>query len=243
MRLELSRPKYRCEVISLGANTDPYQPLERELGITRQILETLRDFRQPVGIVSKSSLVERDIDILSHMAQQGLVQVFISVDTLDTDLARKLEPRAPAPYRRLKAIQRLSEAGIPRGTLVAPVIPFLNDKDIEKVLEAAHQAGATMAGYIMLRLPNEVRELFKSWLERHYPLKAAHVMARIRDVRGGRESDPRFGSRMKSEGLFAEMIPKRFANACRRLGLYDGKRNALDTSKFRVPDQEQMSLF
>ncbi len=242
LRRELAHPKYRCEVISLGANTDPYQPVERQLGITREILETLRDFRHPVGVVSKSSLVERDIDILAPMAEKGLARVFISIDTLDPEIARKLEPRAVAPLRRIETLRRLSAAGIPCGTLVAPVIPFLNDKDMERVLETAQAAGATMAGYVMLRLPNEVRELFKAWLERHYPLKAAHVMARVRDVRGGRESDPRFGSRMTGEGLFAEMIRKRFDNACRRLGLNDGKRNGLDTSKFRVPEQEQMPL-
>jgi DNA repair photolyase len=242
LREELSRQGYRCELISLGANTDPYQPIEREHRITRGILEVLWEFRHPVGIVTKGSLVERDLDLLAPMAREGLAQVFISIGTLDGEIARTLEPRAAAPYRRVETVRRLSERGVPCGVLVAPTIPFLNDKDLETVLEAASEAGATMAGYTLLRLPWEVKDLFKDWLERNFPLKAAHIMARIRDMRGGRDNDPEFGSRMRGEGQFADLIRKRFDIACRRLGLNSGKRNQLDTNKFRRPGPAQMAL-
>ena len=243
LRKKLSRPGYRCELISLGANTDPYQPIEREYRITRGILEVLWEFRHPVGIVTKGSLVERDLDLLEPMAREGLVQVFVSIGSLDGEVARTLEPRAAAPYRRVETIRRLSARGVPCGTLVAPIIPFLNDKDMETVLEAVSEAGARTAGYTLLRLPWEVRELFKDWLERHYPLKATRVMARIREMRGGRENDPNFGSRMKGEGQFAELLRKRFDIACRRLGLNAGERNRLDTTRFRRPGPEQGILF
>jgi DNA repair photolyase len=243
LREELSRPGYRCELISLGANTDPYQPIERERRITRGILEVLREFRHPVGIVTKGSLIERDLDLLEPMAREGLVQVFVSIGTLDGEIARTLEPRAAAPYRRVETVRRLSERGVPCGTLVAPIIPFLNDKDMEAVLETVSEAGARMAGYTLLRLPWEVKGLFKDWLERHYPLKAKHVMARIRDMRGGRDNDPRFGSRMKGEGEYADLLRKRFDLACKRLGLNAGGRNRLDTTKFRRPDPPQWNLF
>ena len=243
LREELSQPNYRCEVISLGANTDPYQPIEREHRITRSILEVLWEFRNPVGIVTKGSLIERDLDLLGPMAREKLVHVFISVGSLDSEIARTLEPRAAAPYRRIETVRRLSAAGVPVGVLVAPIIPFLNDKDMEGVLEAASHAGATMAGYTLIRLPWEVGELFKNWLERHHPLKAEHVMARIRDMRGGRENDPRFGSRMRGEGQFAELLRNRFAIACRRLGLNEGGRNQLDAARFRRTAPEQGVLF
>ena len=243
LRKELSRPGYRCELIALGANTDPYQPIEREHRITRGVLEVLREFRNPVGIVTKGSLIERDLDLLAPMAREGLVQVFVSIGSLDGEIARTLEPRAAAPYRRVETIRRLSESGVPCGTLVAPIIPFLNDKDMEAVLEAVSEAGARMAGYTLLRLPWEVKDLFKGWLERHYPLKAKHVMARIHDMRGGRDNDPRFGSRMKGEGQFAELLRRRFELTCRRLGLNAGGRNRLDTTKFRRLDPQQGKLF
>jgi len=243
LREELSRPGYRCEVIALGANTDPYQPVEREQRITRAILEVLREFRHPVGIVSKGSLIERDLDLLAPMAEEGLVHVFISLGTLDGEIARTLEPRAAAPYRRVETLRRLSERGVPCGVLVAPIIPFLNDKDLESALAAAREAGARMAGYTIIRLPWEVKGLFKDWLERHYPMKAAHVMARIREMRGGRENDPEFGSRMTGEGAFAQLIEKRFELACRQLGLNTEERNRLDTKKFRKPGPAQMDLF
>lgn len=243
LREELSRPGYRCELISLGANTDPYQPAERRHRITRGVLEVLHEFRHPVGIVTKGSLIERDLDLLESMAGDGLVQAFISIGSLDSEIARTLEPRAAAPYRRVETIRRLAARGVPCGVLVAPLIPFLNDKDMESVLEASAAAGASMAGYTVLRLPWEVKDLFKSWLERNYPLKAAHIMARVRDMRGGRENDPEFGSRMKGEGQFAELLRNRFSIACNRFGLNADKRNRLDSGKFRRPASSQGSLF
>jgi DNA repair photolyase len=252
LRKELSKPGYRCEVISLGANTDPYQPAERKLRITRAVLEVCAEFNQPVGIVTKNAMVERDLDILVPMAQRRLVNVFLSVNSLDHDIARRLEPRCSAPARRLQALRTLSQAGVPVGVLVAPVIPFLNDDQIEAVLEAAFVAGATQAGYVVLRLPYEVKTLFRDWLERHYPLKAKHVMSRVHEMRGGRDNDPHFGSRMRGQGEFAELLAQRFAIAKRRFG-YDVRgrmlRNApLDTTLFRVPAPAaaatgQMSLF
>jgi len=249
LRKELAKPGYRCEVISLGANTDPYQPAERKLNITRGILDVCAEFNQPVGIVTKNALVERDLDILVPMAQKHLVNVFVSVNNLDHEIARRLEPRCVAPQRRLEAIRTLSQAGVPVGVLVAPVIPFLTDDQIEAVLEAAFEAGATQAGYVVLRLPYEVKTLFRDWLERHYPLKAKHVMSRVQELRGGRDNDPNFGSRMRGQGAFAELLARRFEIARRRIG-YDTRsrmlRNAsLDTTLFRVPAQvvKQMSLF
>lgn len=249
LRRELSMPGYRCEVISLGANTDPYQPAERGLNITRGVLQVCAEFNQPVGIITKNALVERDLDILVPMAQRRLVNVFISVNNLDHDIARRLEPRCVAPARRIAAIRTLAQAGVPVGVLVAPVIPFLTDDQIEAVLEAAYAAGATQAGYVMLRLPFEVKALFRDWLERHYPLKAKHVMSRVHELRGGRDNDPNFGSRMRGQGEFAELLSKRFAIAKRRIG-YEARdrmmRNAaLDTSLFRLPATagRQMNLF
>ncbi len=249
LRKELSKPGYVCDVISLGANTDPYQPAERKLNITRGILEVCNEFNQPLGIVTKNALIERDLDILTAMAQKNLVNVFISVNNLDHEIARRLEPRCVAPQRRIAAIRALAQAGVPVGVLVAPVIPFLTDDQIEAVLEAAFEAGATQAGYVMLRLPFEVKTLFRDWLERHYPLKAKHVMSRVHELRGGRDNDPNFGSRMRGQGEFAELLAKRFAIAKRRIG-YESRdrmlRNALlDTTLFRVPAQatQQMSLF
>jgi len=244
LRKELSKPGYRCELIALGANTDPYQPVEREYRITRGILEVLAEFHHPVGIVTKSSLVERDIDILSDMAKENLAHVFVSITTLDADLARAMEPRAVAPYRRIETLRRLSEAGIPCGVLMAPVIPFVNDKDLEAVLEAAAEAGATMAGYVMLRLPLEVKTLFRDWLERHVPLRARHVMSCVRDLREGRENDSEFGARMRGKGQFAALIKRRFAIACKRFELSNGERFVLDTSRFRSQYAEkQLGLF
>ena len=243
LREELSKPSYRCEAIALGANTDPYQPIEREYRITRGILEILSECEHPVGIVTKSSMVERDLDLLAPMAEKKLVKVFVSVTTLDHEIARKLEPRAAAPARRLQTIKTLSEAGVPCGVLTAPVIPFLTDSGIEKVLEAAHEAGATLAGYVLLRLPYEIKDLFKDWLNHHYPLKAQHVMSRVREMRGGRENDPQFGSRMRGEGEFAELLAKRFKIACKRLGL-NQRDWELDTTQFRKPESGgQLAMF
>lgn len=245
LREELSKPSYRCEVISLGANTDPYQPIERGLKITRGILEVCAEFNQPVGIVTKNAMVERDIDILAPMAKKNLASVFVSCNNLDHDLARRLEPRCSAPTRRLEAMRRLSDAGIPVGVLAAPVIPFLTDHQIEPVLEAAWAHGARSAGYVLMRLPWEVKDLFREWLERNYPLKAKHVMSRVHDMRGGRDNDPNFGSRMKGEGELAKLLAQRFQIACERLGYNAGRRNrSLDTAQFRRPGRkEQLSLF
>ncbi len=240
---ELSRPGYVCETIALGTNTDPYQPVERKWRITRSLLEVAAKFNQPVGIVTKNALVERDLDILAPMAQRGLVAVFVSVTTLDHHLARRLEPRASAPARRIEAIRRLSEAGVPVGVMFAPVIPFLNDFALESVLDAASSAGARQAGYILLRLPYEVKQIFRDWLECHYPLKAAHVMSRVHAMRGGRDNDPDFGSRMVGKGEFAELLGKRFRIACKRFGLNLNARK-LDVSRFRRPAPGgQMDLF
>ena len=247
LREELSRPGYRCEVISLGANTDPYQPIERKYQITRGILEVCAEFNQPVGIVTKNAMVERDLDILAPMARKNLVNVFISVNNLDHDLARLLEPRCPAPLRRLQAMRKLSEAGVPVGVLVAPVIPFLNDHQIEPALEAAWAHGARQAGYVLMRLPWEVKDLFREWLERNYPLKAKHVMSRVHAMRGGRDNDPGFGSRMRGTGELAALLAQRFKKACARLGFNDDRmmRNReLDTTRFRAPARDgQLALF
>jgi DNA repair photolyase len=251
LRRELSKPGYKCELIALGANTDPYQPAERSRGITRGILEVCAEFNQPVGIVTKSALVERDIDILAPMAKKGLAEVFVSVTTLDHELARRMEPRCTAPARRLQAVRALADAGIPAGVMVAPIVPFLNDHEIETIIEAAAAHGAQRAGYVLMRLPYEVKTLFRDWLERHYPLKAAHVMSRVQAMRGGRDNDPEFGSRMRGAGEFAELLKQRFNVACKKSGLNqarrgegdnDGKKR--DTTQFRVPGAaKQGSLF
>jgi DNA repair photolyase len=235
LRKELSAPGYRCSVISLGANTDPYQPAERELCITRSILEVLVEFQHPFTIVTKNALVERDVDLIAPMAARNLARVFVSVTNLDAELARKLEPRAAAPYRRLEAIRRLTSSGVPCGVLVAPVIPFLNDGDLEAIVAAAADAGARWAGYIVLRLPHELKNLFKGWLDHHHPQRAERIMARIRDLRGGKENDPRFGVRMAGTGEYAQLIRQRFERACRDNGLASGGRTELDTQAFRVP--------
>jgi DNA repair photolyase len=249
LRKELSRPGYCCEVISLGANTDPYQPIEKKLGITRGILEVCAEFNQPVGIVTKNAMVERDLDVLAPMAKKNLVNVYLSVNSLDHEIARRMEPRCSAPARRLQAVRALADAGVRVGVLVAPIVPFINDGEIEAVLQAAHAAGACDAGYVLLRLPFEVKALFRDWLERHYPLKAKHVMSRVHAMRGGRDNDPAFGSRMRGEGEFAELLSRRFAIAKRRIGFEERSRmlrNAtLDTSRFRAPAPStgQLDLF
>ena len=240
---ELSSARYECRTIALGTNTDPYQPVERKWKITRSVLEVAKRFNQPVGIVTKNALVERDLDILAPMAQKGMAEVFISVTTLDHQLARLMEPRASAPSRRIAAIKRLSDAGVPSGVMFAPVVPFLTDAALESVLEAAAAAGATRAGYILLRLPYEVKHLFRDWLQQHYPLKAAHVMSRVHEMRDGRDNDPDFGSRMVGKGEFSQFLRKRFDLACRRFGL-NIERHVLDTSQFRRPGNlDQLELF
>jgi DNA repair photolyase len=241
---ELARPGYRCQPIALGSNTDPYQPQERKLGITRGILEVLARCRHPVTIVTKSAAVARDLDLLAPMAADGLAGVAVSITTLDPGLARTLEPRAAAPRRRLETLRTVSATGVPTTVLVAPIIPGLNDHEIEAVLEAAAAAGAAHAGYVLLRLPHELRELFTAWLEAHAPLRAQHVLALIRQCRGGRLNDPNFGSRMRGRGAYAELIAKRFALAKRRLGL-DQPRLPLRTDLFQPPvtDRGQLRLF
>lgn len=235
LREELARPGHQVESIAIGVNTDCYQPIEREYRITRQVLEVLAGCEHPCSIVTKNALVERDLDLLVPMAQKNLVQVFVSVTTLDGELARRMEPRASAPRRRLEAIRRLSAEGVPVGVMAAPVIPFLTDSALESILEAAAKAGAESAGYVLMRLPWELRELFKDWLAHNYPLKAEHVMSRVRQMRGGRENDPNFGSRMRGEGLLAELLRKRFEVACARLGLNRERRRQLDCTRFKPP--------
>lgn len=241
LRRELRHSGYRCKVIALGTNTDPYQPIERKRKITRQVLTVLADLCHPVTIVTKSALVERDIDILADMARQQLTQVTLSITTFNRELARYMEPRATAPERRLEAMRRLAEAGIPTAVLVAPVIPGLNDDEIESILEACAHAGAQSAGYVFLRLPLEIKGLFQEWLTEHYPLKKQRVMSLIRQSREGRENDPRFGTRITGVGIYADLIARRFAVVCRRLGL---ERNgvALDTTSFKGYENSSVQL-
>lgn len=235
LRAELSKPGYRCEPIALGTNTDPYQPIEREWKITRQLIEVLAECEHPLTITTKGVLVERDLDLLAPMAAKHLARVYVSIAMLDRGLARKLDPRAPTPQRRLEMIKAISAAGIPVGVSVAPVIPQLTDKDLEAILEAAAAHGARCATWVMLRLPREVKDLFRDWLAQHYPLRAGHVMSLVRQIRGGRDNDPAFGSRMRGEGLFADLIARRFAVACKRLGLNEDRALRLDTTRFRPP--------
>ncbi|HYW92313.1 MAG TPA: PA0069 family radical SAM protein [Gammaproteobacteria bacterium] len=233
LRDELARPGYVCRPIALGGNTDIYQPAERRLGITRALLEVLWEYRHPLTLVTKSALVLRDVDLLSRMAEQALCQVMISVTTLDHGLARRMEPRAAAPLRRLEVIRRLAAAGIPVGVLVAPLIPVLTDPEMESILARARQAGASFAGYTLLRLPGEVAELFPEWLSHHRPGHAAHVMNAIRDTRGGRDSDGAFGRRMRGTGARANVIAQRFRLAHTRYRFAPAP--PLDTDAFRVP--------
>lgn len=243
LRAELARRGYQCSPIALGSNTDPYQPIEREWQITRQILDVMLECRHPVSIVTKSALIERDIDLLAQLARDDLVQVFISVTTLDSKIARKMEPRAAAPQRRLQAIERLNAAGVPCGVFAAPMIPFLTDAELEKILEAGHANGARSAGYTLLRLPYELKELFKDWLAVHYPLKAEHVMSRLRSMRGGKENDSEFGLRFSGDGQFAELLAQRFHMACVRLG-FNEEDSGLEIGLFRPAVLNgQMTLF
>ena len=241
---ELGRPSYRCAPIAMGTNTDPYQPVERELRITRGILEVLSAWNHPVTIVTKSALVARDADILSDMAARGLARVAVSVTSLDRRLARQMEPRAATPARRIETIGALSAAGIPTGVMAAPLIPALNDHEVEAILKAAAAAGARHAGWILLRLPLEIADLFQEWLAEAVPDRAARVMRLVRDTRGGRDYDPAFGTRMTGAGPVAAMIGRRFRLAARRLGL-DAPRTPLRTDLFRPPPRagDQLSLF
>jgi DNA repair photolyase len=244
LREAFSKRGYRPEPIALGANTDPYQPVERELGITRALLEVFRDFRHPVSIVTKGQLVLRDVDLLGELARDGLASVFVSVTSLDRTLARKMEPRAAAPERRLDAIAGLSGAGVPVGVLAAPMIPALNDHELERILEACHAAGARQAGYVFLRLPLEIKELFEGWLEEHFPARKARVLGLVRDARGGKLYDPEWGTRMRGTGPYAALLERRFAAACARLGFTE-RSFTLRTDLFRVPAaaSAQLSLW
>jgi DNA repair photolyase len=245
LREELSRRSYKCSAINLGANTDPYQPLERKLGVTRSILEVLAEAHHPVTIVTKGALVVRDLDVLSRLAAERLVKVFVSVTTLDDELKRRMEPRAASPRARLAAIGRLAEAGIPVGVMYAPVVPAINDHELEAVLDASAAAGATTAGYVLLRLPGEVKDLFFEWLELHFPDRAQKVQNRIHELRGGRDNDPRFGHRMRGQGPWADLLRRRFEAGCRKNGLGSHRNEPLTTELFRPPSRTpgQMDLW
>jgi DNA repair photolyase len=236
LRQELAAPSYMPSALALGVNTDAYQPCDRKLQLTRQVLEVLYECQHPVGLITKSSLIERDMDLLVPMAREHLAMAAITITTLDHDIARTLEPRAASPTRRLETIRRLADAGIPVSVSVAPIIPFVTDQDLEKILTAAFEAGATSAGYTILRLPWEVSPLFQQWLVTHFPERAERVMNRIRDMRGGKDYNADFNSRMRGEGLWADMIRQRFEKTLARLRVKKNSRfGTLDTSKFRKP--------
>ena len=231
---ELANPQYKPQTIAIGTNTDPYQPIEKSRRVMRAILEVLHRTSHPVAIVTKSNLVTRDIDLLAPMAAEGLAKVAISITTLDPDLARKMEPRAPTPAKRLEAIRQLSAAGIPVAVMVAPILPGLTDHEIEKILGAAWEAGAREAGYVLLRLPLEVKDLVRGWLEEHYPDKAKHVLSLVRSTRGGKDYDPSFGQRQVGTGPYAWTIGRRFEMAARRLG-FNERKIAMRTDLFDPP--------
>ena len=245
LRKALGKRGYKVSAINLGANTDPYQPIERTERITRGLIEVLAECNHPLTIVSKNALICRDIDLLAPLAEKKLVNVFISISQLDNELTRILEPRASTPANRLRAVRELAAAGIPTTVLVAPIIPFINDEFIERVLQAAHEAGAVCASYTVIRLPYEVKDLFKDWLASHFPDRAEHVMNRIRDMKGGRDNVSEFGERMRGTGIFAELIRQRFRKTCARLGLSAANLPTLDTTLFTPPRVEtaQQSLF
>ncbi len=242
LRQEMGRRAYVPNLINIGSATDCYQPVERELKLTRGLIELMNELNHPFSLVTKSGGVERDLDLIAPMAGRKLAAVYITVTTLDGELARKLEPRAAAPHRRLRTIRALADAGVPVGVSVAPQIPFVNE-DMEQVLDAAWQAGARSAFYTVVRLPWEVAPIFREWLELHYPQRAARIMARIHDMRNGKDYDSDFSSRMKGSGLWAELIRQRFEKACARLG-FNRERIELDLSQFRPPGADgQGSLF
>ncbi|KUY67903.1 radical SAM protein [Burkholderia cepacia] len=230
---EISRKRYVPEPIALGVNTDAYQPVERDLRITRSVIQVMHDRGLPFAAITKSSLIERDLDLLAPMAERKQVMAAVTITTLDADLARTLEPRAATPARRLRTIRALSEAGVPVGVSIAPMIPFVTEPDMERVLEACAEAGATHASYIILRLPWEVAPLFKNWLAAHFPDRAERVMNRVRDMRGGKDYDSDFSKRMKGEGIWADLLRQRFRQAVKRLGLNERTNGILDLSQFR----------
>ena len=241
---ELAAPGYQARTIAIGTNTDPYQPIEREHRVMRQVLEVLARSNHPVGIVTKSALVTRDIDILGPMAEKGLAKVALSVTTLDGKMARTMEPRASAPRKRLEALKLLTDAGIPTTVMVAPIIPAVTDSEIERILEAAYEAGAREAGYVLLRLPLEVRDLFREWLLEHHPDKLRHVLSLIRSTRHGKDYEAKWGERMTGDGPYAWMIGRRFEVAAERLG-FNKKRRKLRTDLFVRPagGGQQLALF
>ena len=242
LRKELSKPGYKPAVMALGTNTDPYQPVDRTVGLTREILQVLADFNHPLSIVTKSANVLRDIDILAPMAERGLASVYLSVTTLDPHLANKLEPRASTPSKRLKAIQTLAEAGIPTGAMTAPIIPAITDWEIERLIEAAAENGADRAGYVLLRLPLEIKSLVEEWLETHAPDKKERVLSLVRQTRKGKAYDSTWGKRLTGEGPYAEMIRNRFRLACKKHGL-NRETFSHDTLQFAVPGRaEQLAL-
>lgn len=240
LKKELVHPKYQCKPIALGMNTDGYQPIEREYQLTRQIIQVLSEANHPFSLVTKSSLVERDIDLIAPMAAKQLASIYVSITTLDRQVARRLEPRAAAPERRFETLRKLSEAGIPTGVMVAPVIPALTDGDMEQILERAHAAGARKAGYVFLRLPHELSDLFQEWLQQYFPLKANHVMSIIRQSRAGKDYQSGFGQRMRGEGVFADLLAHRFKLSCQKLGM-SGERLGFRTDLFKVPDEWRSS--
>ena len=244
LREAFAKPSYRPKMLNLGSVTDAYQPVERRLRITRGVIEVLHEAQHAFSIITKASLVERDLDLIAPMAARRLAAVYVSLTTLDPALARVMEPRAAAPHRRLQTIRRLSDAGVPVGVSVSPVIPFLNEPELEQVLAAAQASGASRAFSIVLRLPWEVNPLFQQWLQQHFPDRAARIMARVREMRGGRDNDARFGTRMHGEGIWASLLRQRFDKACARLGL-NRERIELDLTAFRRPAAEaaQASLF
>ena len=233
LRHELAKPGYVPLPIALGINTDAYQPIERRYRITRELLEVLAECRHPVSLITKSGLIERDLELLSYMARERLVTVYFSITTLDNRLASKMEPRATAPHGKLRAMRALHEAGVPVGVMVAPVVPMITDRELEHILEAAHAHGARAAGYVLLRLPHELKEVWREWLQLHYPDRAAHVMSLVRQMRGGKDYDSTFGKRMRGEGPFADLIASRFAKAHKRLGF--GRLPTLEDSRFVAP--------
>jgi DNA repair photolyase len=233
LREELAKPGYVPSPIALGINTDAYQPIERRYQVTRSVLEVLAECRHPVSFVTKGGLIERDLELLAAMARDRLVTVHFSITTLDNKLAAKMEPRATAPHGKLRAMQALHAAGVPVGVMVAPVVPMLTDMELERILEAAHAHGARSAGYVLLRLPHELKQVWREWLQLHYPERAAHVMSLVNQMRGGKDYDSAFGTRMRGEGPFAQLLAQRFAKAHKRLGF--GRLPPLDMSQFVAP--------
>ncbi len=233
LRAEFSRKAYRCVPIALGINTDAYQPIERRYRITRALIEVMAECRHPFSLITKNALVTRDIDLLAPLAEQRLVTVYFSVTTLDNRLSARMEPRASAPHARLRAMRALADAGVPVGVMAAPMIPMINDCELEAILEASHDAGARAAGYVLLRLPHELKDIWREWLALHYPDRAGHVMSLVRQMRGGKDYDSAFGRRMRGQGPFADLLAARFSKAHRRLGF--GRLPPLDCSRFVPP--------